>query len=790
MDAKKNSKLGLKSQEYSAWLLRRLLLEHFEGRRASIIANAVNCCILFAVFFNSYPTLYFVVAGLVLAGLLAWRGSLPKKLASVRRDFDKLKQIRSQIEINATLLGSWWGLSVVIFMTAAPPSEQVLCAIIGSGMMASSAHTYRTIKNAAYGFISACAVGSFIALGLQTGAAGYAGALLVVCYCFVLFSAVSATERNITVRYQREVELRESKETINLLLADFTEQGTNWQVEFDEQSHIINPTAQLAEAAQRPIETLQGKKLLELLDIGPERDQLAEHLINGRSFRNHTVPLSIGKDRHWWSISARQVNTIDKTYRGIAADITAQRQAEEQVSYMAHFDALTDLPNRFQFNQRLNRTLHATNGQMGLMYLDLDQFKIINDTLGHSFGDLLLRGVARRLETCISGDEFVARLCGDEFAIVFKTDDLDHIKRTGAQIIEALTVPFRLDDHDVIVGTSIGIAVAPLHGNDASTLLRNGDLALYEAKAQGRNRQAVFEPGMDEAAQLRRALELDLRGALGKHELCLHYQPLVRIEDGATLGYEALIRWEHPERGVVMPNDFIPIAEESGMIIPIGEWVIRQAIDDLTEWADDLTVSINLSPAQMRSPSLITTLVQALAKAGIDPKRVCLEITENVLMQDSEANLETLHKLHELGLEIALDDFGTGYSSLNYLRSFPFDKIKIDRCFVNEIDVREDCQAIVRSVVNLANSLGMTTTAEGVEREGQVEMLRREGCLNVQGYLFSKAVPQDQLSDLRKPIHSHAQRLVDLEGVRKQQAEAEAKGETNFDSAERVQKFG
>jgi predicted signal transduction protein with EAL and GGDEF domain len=335
------------------------------------------------------------------------------------------------------------------------------------------------------------------------------------------------------------------------------------------------------------------------------------------------------------------------------------------------------------------------------------------------------------------------------------------------RIIEALTLPFRLDDHDVIVGTSIGISLAPLHGNDASTLLRNADLALYEAKAQGRNRHAVFEAGMDEAAQYRRSLELDLRGALGKHELCLHYQPLIRIEDNATLGYEALIRWIHPERGVVMPNDFIPIAEESGMIIPIGEWVIRQAIDDMMLWPDHMTVSINLSPAQMRSPSLITTLVQSLAKTGADPKRICLEITENVLMQDSEANLATLHKLHDLGLEIALDDFGTGYSSLNYLRSFPFDKIKIDRCFISEIDEREDCQAIVRSVVNLANSLGMTTTAEGVEREGQMESLRREGCSNVQGYLFSKAVPQDQLTDLRKSSHSHSQRLVDLETERK-----------------------
>jgi diguanylate cyclase (GGDEF)-like protein len=428
---------------------------------------------------------------------------------------------------------------------------------------------------------------------------------------------------------------------------------------------------------------------------------------------------------------------------------------------------LTELPNRFQFNRRLGAMLHDDEAALGLMYLDLDQFKVINDTLGHSFGDLLLKGVARRLESCVSAGEVVARLGGDEFAILFKNNSLEHLESVGAKIINSLTLPFRLDDHDIIVGTSIGISIAPDHANDASNLLRNADLALYEAKAQGRNRQVVFEPGMDEASQQRRALELDLRGALGKQELCLHYQPLVQIESGETLGYEALIRWEHPERGVVMPDAFIPIAEESGMIIPIGEWVIRQALDDLLQWPGTMTVSINLSPSQMRSPSLITTLVHALAKTGVAPKRVCLEITETVLMQDSEVNLATLHKLHEIGVEIALDDFGTGYSSLNYLRSFPFDKIKIDRCFVDEIDTREDCRAIVRSVVNLANSLGMTTTAEGVERSDQVEHLRREGCSNVQGYLFSKAVPQDQLTDLRKPIHSHAQRLVRLETERR-----------------------
>lgn len=769
-------KLNNAATAENPWVMRRLLQEHVSGVRPAILASAVNTVILLAVFWGLYPPLDFVAAGLFMAVLLLWRYGISRAIIKARSNAELIFRLRRHVEINATALGLWWGLAVVICMFESSSEQQVLCAIIGSGMMAGAAHTYRTVKRAAYLFVGTSGAGCAFALFSQSDMVSYAGAVLVFGYMYILFSGIKLTEANILVRYQREIDLRESAETINLLLADFTEQGSDLVIEIDADGKLLNPSEQLAAAARRPLETLNGKPIFELFDNSPEREALSEMIVTKRSFRNHQISLSIGKERLWWSISARAISENGQ-FRGIITDISAQRQAEEQVSYMAHFDSLTDLPNRFQFNQRLTRQAHDANSELGLMYLDLDQFKIINDTLGHGFGDLLLKGVARRLESCISGEEIVARLGGDEFAILFKTSDLDYIQSVGSNIIDALSIAFRLEDQDVIVGTSIGIAVAPLHGKDASTLLRNADLALYEAKSRGRNRQVIFEIGLDEAAQLRRALELDLRGALGKKELCLHYQPLVRIEDGETLGYEALIRWEHPQRGVVMPDAFIPIAEESGMIIPIGEWVIRQALDDLTQWEPHMTVSINLSPVQMRSPSLITTLIHALAATGVDPKRVCLEITETVLMQDSEANLEILHKLHEIGVEIALDDFGTGYSSLNYLRSFPFDKIKIDRCFVNEIDTREDCRAIVRSVVNLANSLGMTTTAEGVERPEQVQHLRLEGCLNVQGYLFSKAVPQDQLTDLRKPIHSHAQRLVEIETRRKMDVKIKMSGE-------------
>ncbi len=754
--------------DMTPWMRRHLLQEHFSTLKASIAGNSLNASLLTLAFWGAYSPIFFVATLALLAALMAARVRDAREFELIGEDEAKLKLVQKVTEHKAGLLGIWWGSMVVIFMYSDPSTaQQVLCACFGAGMMAGGAMNFRSLRKAGYFYITASGLLTCVGLASFGEVAGYVSLGMGICYWATLMVSIRQMSRNTIDRHQRVRDLHEFSETINLLLADFTEQGSDWMIEMDGQGNIINPSEQLAAASRRPLQTLEGGSIFELFDHSPERDDLAEHLANGRSFRNYQLSLSIGKERLWWSISGRPVNEHGSKYRAIVTDITAQRHAEEQVSYMAHFDALTELPNRFQFNRRLGSILHDDDARLGLMYLDLDQFKVINDTLGHSFGDLLLKGVARRLESCVSGEEIVARLGGDEFAILFKNNSLKYLESVGARIINSLTLPFRLDDHDVIVGTSIGISIAPDHGNDASNLLRNADLALYEAKAQGRNRQIVFEKGMDEVAQLRRALELDLRGALGKQELCLHYQPLVRIEDGETLGYEALIRWEHPERGVVMPDAFIPIAEESGMIIPIGEWVIRQALDDLTQWPSEMTVSINLSPSQMRSPSLITTLVHALAKTGVAPKRICLEITETVLMQDSEVNLATLHKLHEIGVEIALDDFGTGYSSLNYLRSFPFDKIKIDRCFVDEIDTREDCRAIVRSVVNLANSLGMTTTAEGVERSDQVEHLRREGCLNVQGYLFSKAVPQDQLTDLRKPVHSHAQRLVKLETERR-----------------------
>ncbi|MEM8921596.1 MAG: EAL domain-containing protein, partial [Pseudomonadota bacterium] len=374
-------------------------------------------------------------------------------------------------------------------------------------------------------------------------------------------------------------------------------------------------------------------------------------------------------------------------YRGVCSDVTDAKAAEAKIAYMAHYDALTKLPNRTTMTTALERAVERSKTageQFAVLCVDLDKFKSINDTLGHPAGDTLLRGVANRLIDCVGAHDVVARFGGDEF-VVLKTrvEDIDEVEFLGDTIVDALLEPFDLNGQQAMISGSVGIAFAPKDGDSAEVLLKHADLALYRAKSNGRGRTQFFESSMDEEARKRMAVEHDLRRALYEgDELRLHFQPLVHAATTDVIGYEALLRWNRPNGDVVMPSDFIDVAEETGLIVPLGEWVIRQAIQEAAHWTHKANVAVNLSPIQMKNPALISTVVQALAATGLPPKRLELEITESVLMQETDANLKTLHALKDLGVQIALDDFGTGYSSLNYLRAFPFDKIKIDKCFV------------------------------------------------------------------------------------------------------------
>ena len=384
-----------------------------------------------------------------------------------------------------------------------------------------------------------------------------------------------------------------------------------------------------------------------------------------------------------------------------------------------------------------------------MLCIDLDHFKEVNDTLGHPAGDELLRAVGGRLKSCVRPGDTIARLGGDEFAVirpgVARPED---VVTVADRIVSVIGEPYQVDGHEVVVGTSVGIAMAPVDGTTADQLLKNADMALYRAKEDGRRAYRFFEPDMDARLQARRRLEIDLRAALLHGQFELYYQPVVDIARHQVSGFEALIRWNHPQRGLVGPAEFIPLAEEIGLIQLIGDWVLRQACIDAARWPADIRVAVNLSSALFKTRNLVQTVVHTLAASGLHANRLELEVTESVLLLNNESTLSTLHRLQELGVRISMDDFGTGYSSLSYLRSFPFDKIKIDQSFVQEMGKSEDCAAIVRAVAGLASSLGMSTTAEGVETEDQLARLKAAGCEEAQGYLFSRPVPARELSSL------------------------------------------
>jgi len=456
-------------------------------------------------------------------------------------------------------------------------------------------------------------------------------------------------------------------------------------------------------------------------------------LMNGQVFEINHRPMSDGG----WVATHR--------------DITENRRAEAQIAHMARHDALTGLPNRVLFNERLEQALaRAERGEMVAVHLfDLDNFKTVNDTLGHPAGDKLLQMAADRLGTLVRGADTIARMGGDEFAIVqVALSDPADAAALAHRVITRISEPYAIEEHQVLIGASVGIAIGQGENLTPGQLIRNADLALYGAKGDGRGTFRFFEPEMDAQVQGRRELEQGLRRALTAGEFEIYYQPVVDIVSNEIAGFEALIRWHHPVEGLVAPNAFIPLAEEIGLIIPMGEWVIREVCATAAKWPSHLRMAINLSPVQFRSPGLVPAIAAALAASGLSPDRLEVEITEMTLLQDSATTLSILYQLRELGVRVAIDDFGTGYSSLNYLQSFPFDRIKIDRSFVKDIAENTGSLNIVRAVTALAKGLGIAASAAGVETAEQRNTVRSEGCTEMQGFLFSQPLPAGEIERL------------------------------------------
>ncbi|MDN4037128.1 bifunctional diguanylate cyclase/phosphodiesterase [Massilia sp. YIM B02443] len=459
---------------------------------------------------------------------------------------------------------------------------------------------------------------------------------------------------------------------------------------------------------------------------------LVQTQVGPRSLRSRTV---LGKQQDG---SSDYVLTITE-------DVTDELAAYAQIHHMAQHDGLTNLPNRHHFNARLEGAIEdaARCGEPGMgaaiLCIDLDNFKNINDAFGHGFGDKILLMLANRLRKCLREQDTLARLGGDEFAVVLpRVSRVEEAQQAAQRLIDAVAPAFSIDGHSFAVGISVGIALSSQDAAGAEQLLQFGDMALYEAKRNGRHRHELFRPELEAAARVRRQIEIDLRRALHRGELYMAYQPIVEQRRQRISGYEALIRWRHPDKGLISPLDFIPVAEETGLIHEIGARALNLACQEAAGWSGDETVAVNLSPLQFKSTNLVDTVALALADSGLAPQRLELEITESVMLDSSDANVRTLRALKALGVRIALDDFGTGYSSLSYLRSFPFDKIKIDKSFVQEMDESREAVAIIRAITGLSGSLLIETTAEGVETEGQFRRLEQEGCTHFQGYLFGR----------------------------------------------------
>ena len=564
---------------------------------------------------------------------------------------------------------------------------------------------------------------------------------------------------DITERAQAEQELIRTKKFLNNII-DHVPATILVKDAKDFRYLLINKNGE--EFFGLPKDKIIGKTARDL--FSPEAADLIA-MNDQRSLKENQLQIIEHPPAHSPNDTSRVISTKKVVVRGptgepdyllsVLEDVTERIRAVEQLSYQAHYDALTGLPNRALFTKKVSEALTQITDrghELSVFLLDLDRFKSVNDSLGHPIGDALLKAVGQRLRECMHESDLVARFGGDEFAILqnHQGNQRDAAVGLANRINNAISIPFEIDGHQIIIGTSTGIAFAPQHSMDVDYLVKCADLALHQAKSAGRNQHCIFEATLETKARTRHALEIDLREALALNCFDLYYQPVVSIATQDICGVEALLRWNHRQSGIVTPDKFIPLAEETGLIVPLGEWVLRTACADAASWSKHLKVAVNLSPVQFVKGDLVDSVSRALVDSGLQPEQLELEITESVLLYKSEENVALLHALKSLGVSIVLDDFGTGYSSLSYLKMFPFDKIKIDQSFVKELMTRADCAAIVCALIGLGRSLNILTTAEGVETVEQLTLLRAVGCNLAQGYLFSRPAPKGELDFINR----------------------------------------
>ncbi len=668
---------------------------------------------------------------------------------------------------NAAFLGVAWGILPVVTFPDAMPHQQILLSCLMAGMLCGAGFTLSAIPLAAITATSLIALGSLTALIMTGNVTLIIVAGLLLLYSGTIIYASVAHGRLFESRIRSIIEIEQQNQIIGLLLRDFEESASDWLWETNASLQPQHVSQRFSEVFGSSPEILKKLKLPDLFENQENvadgstctKSTLIDTLKGQRPFRDLVLKSVVDGNERWFLLTGKPIFNQDgrfSGYRGVGSDVTAQVRAEARIAQLAHYDPLTNLANRARFCDQANGALERLERHgdgFALLLIDLDKFKTVNDTRGHPFGDQLLVSVGSRLRECVRDTDVVARLGGDEFAILQRSKEQpEGAGNLAHRIVNSFKEPFIIEDIAISVDVSIGVSVAPNDGDTVATLLKNADLALYRAKEDYHGSARFFEREMDEQQRERRELEFDLRRGLAQNQFHLYFQPIIDVAPGNVSGFEALIRWQHPTRGLIQPTDFVPIAEEGGLITEIGEWVVREACRSAALWPEDLTVSVNLSPAQFGNRGIQHIVKDALEEAQLNPTRLILEITEGILINNTEVVIKELTELKKLGVSIAMDDFGTGYSSLSYLWRFPFDKIKIDRSFVSALGEESAVDDILRTILSLGRTLQMSVVAEGVETPEQVEFLTKELCDQLQGFKFGRPMPANELPEwlLRK----------------------------------------
>ena len=726
------------------------------GRQLALFLLAANLvgAALIVIMFDGLAPRWMLFGWGVITGMVGVAVAI-RRLDARHRDANSatLRDVRATV-FEGIALAAVWSVPPLAFGSNADVMTAMGLWIVLSVMLTASAVAMAALPLATLSFLGILG-GAIAAMLFMNGSP----LLSAATGLFVLLLMIGCYQRakSLVVIRASEIGLAERDETVSLLLREFEEEDGDWLWETDGARRIVRASPRFAKSVQLDPVKINGMPLLQALagqhwesgEFSAGLRQLADRLKGRDSFRDLLLPVWVGANQRWFALAASPRYDDSGAFlgfRGVGSDVTEQRESADKINRMARFDTLTGLPNRLLINEQLARAMAEAEKwgtRCAFMMIDLDRFKAVNDSLGHPVGDRLLGRVSERLGQLIGENEMVGRLGGDEFAVVVRdATDAAKVDRLAQTIIDSLSRPYEVDAHTLFIGASIGVAIGPRDGRTAEMLIRSADLALYRSKDAGGGVWHTYEPQLHVKAEERRVLEMALRQALEKGEMHLEYQPVVAAGTGNLTGFEALLRWTHPELGVISPAKFVPLAEDARLIGPMGEWVLRSACHEAASWPGTSRVAVNVSPEQLHNPAFVSVVASALANSGLPAERLELEVTEGVFMREGTVAVQVLERILDLGVRLSLDDFGTGYSSLGYLARTRFSTIKVDRSFVQGASkgLKEPI-AIIRAVVALAQSLGMATTAEGVETEQEHQLVQDLGCTKVQGYYFGRPLP-------------------------------------------------